>query len=126
MPPLPERLIQRAVFTHLRCRPAAGVVAWHTPNGGYRLRSEAAILKGSGVLAGLPDIIALKAGKMYALELKRQGGKVSPEQQDTMDMLTAAGATCAVAYGIDAAIVQLEDWQLLRGKSPRRSVQCVD
>jgi hypothetical protein len=98
------------------------VVAWHTPNGGYRLRSEAAILKGSGVLAGLPDIIALKAGRMYALELKREGGKISAEQQDTMEMLTAAGATCAVAYGIDAAIIQLEDWQLLRGRSPRRQI----
>jgi hypothetical protein len=118
MPPLPERLIQKAVFCHLRCRPAAGVVAFHVANGGYRHKSEAAIFKGMGVLAGIPDIIALKAGRMYALELKRQGGKVSPEQRDTMDMLTAAGATCAVAYGIDEAILQLESWQLLRGKSP--------
>jgi hypothetical protein len=39
-----------------------------------------------------------------------------------MDMLTAAGATCAVAYGLNAAIAQLEDWGLLRGRIDRAGV----
>jgi len=114
---LAERLIQRAVFTHLRCRPAPGVVAWHTPNGGYRHKSEAAIFNGLGVLAGIPDVIAVKAGRMFALELKTERGKLSPVQVATMDALSAAGVTCSVAHGIDQALAQLETWQLLRGKS---------
>ena len=125
---LAERLIQRAVFTHLRCRGALGVVAWHTPNGGYRHKSEAAILNGMGVLAGIPDIFAIKAGKMFALELKTERGKLSPVQQATIEALTGAGVTCAVAHGIDAAIAQLEAWQLLRGKSVASAspaVRCV-
>jgi hypothetical protein len=31
--------------------------------------------------------------------------------------LRAAGATVAVAYGIDAAVAQLEAWRLLRGQA---------
>jgi hypothetical protein len=111
---LAERLIQRAVFTHLRTRPAPGVVAWHTPNGGYRHKSEAAIFNGLGVLAGIPDVIAIRAGNVYALELKAERGKLSPAQMSTIDALSAAGVTCAVAYGVDAAIEQLEAWGLLR------------
>jgi hypothetical protein len=120
--PIPEHLIQRAVFDHLRARSLPGVFAFAVPNGGYRRPTEAAIFKGGGVIAGIPDVIIIKSGRMYALELKRVGGKVSREQHNTMKDLTECGATCAVAYGIDAAIIQLEDWQLLRGKSPRQSV----
>jgi len=48
----PEAQIQRAVIQHLRLRPAAGVFAFHVPNGGARRPIEAAILKGLGVTAG--------------------------------------------------------------------------
>ena len=34
--------------------------AFHPANGGWRSRVEAAILKGMGVRAGVPDIIAIK------------------------------------------------------------------
>jgi hypothetical protein len=49
-----EAAIQRAVFQHLRARAAPGVFAFHVPNGGYRKPVEAAIMKGLGVVAGVP------------------------------------------------------------------------
>ena len=58
----PEQQIQRAVFEHLAMRAASTVFAFHPANGGWRSRVKAAILKGMGVRAGVPDIIAIAAG----------------------------------------------------------------
>ena len=58
-----EQAIQRAVCQHLRQRGAAGLVWWHTPNGGRRSPIEAAIFNGLGVRAGVSDLILLRGGK---------------------------------------------------------------
>ena len=112
-----EAIIQRQVFVHLRTRATPGVVAFHCPNGGYRRPVEAAILKGMGVLSGVPDVIAVKRGQTYALELKAPNGRMSNVQHATCAALMKAGAMCAVAYGIDDALRQLEAWGLLQGRA---------
>ena len=111
----PEQQIQRAVFEHLAVRAASTVFAFHPANGGWRTRVEAAILKGMGVRAGVPDIIAVKDGQCYALELKAPDGRLTPVQRDAHAALAAAGASVAVAYGLDDALARLEAWGLLRG-----------
>ena len=65
--------------------------------------------------AGVPDLVAVKAGHTYALELKAPGGRLSPVQQEVHAALAAAGATVAVATGLDEALATLESWGLLRG-----------
>jgi hypothetical protein len=112
-----EQAIQKAVFDHFRTRSAPGVIAWHTPNGGYRRRTEAAILKGLGVVPGIPDVLALKDGRLFALELKADRGRLTPVQATAHVLLRQAGATIDTAVGLDAAIRQLESWGLLRGKA---------
>ena len=111
----PEAQIQRAVIQHLRLRPAAGVFAFHVPNGGARRPIEAAILKSLGVTAGVPDLIIVKDGHTHCLELKSESGRLTAAQKATHDALRAAGASVAVADNLDAALQQLEEWQLLRG-----------
>ena len=111
----PEQQIQRAVFEHLAIRAASTVFAFHPANGGWRSRVEAAILKGMGVKAGVPDVIAIEGGRCYALELKAPDGRLTPVQRDSHAALAAAGATVAVAYGLDDAIARLEAWGLVRG-----------
>jgi hypothetical protein len=115
----PEDIIQRAVFQHLRARKAPGTFAFHVPNGGKRKPIEAAIMKGLGVTAGVPDIIAIRAGHAYGLELKADGGEPSQKQIDVMAAMEAAGGTVALAIGLDAAIAQLEAWGLLKGNALR-------
>lgn len=110
----PEQSIQRAVFAHLKARPAKGVFAFHPANGGYRRPIEAKILKSCGVIPGVPDIIAVKGGHTYCLELKAGKGKPTDDQRMAMHALEQAGATVAVATGLDAALSQLEQWGLLR------------
>ena len=77
-------------------------------------------MKGLGARAGVPDVIAIKDGHAYALELKSLAGRLSPAQRDVLAALRAAGATVSVAYGLDAALAQLEAWALLRGGGSRK------
>jgi hypothetical protein len=113
----PEATIQRAVFAHLRARAAPGVFAFHPANGGYRKPVEAAIMKGLGVAAGVPDVIAIHQGRCYAMESKPEGGRPTETQLSTIAALEAAGAFTAVAEGLDRALAVLEAWGLLRGRA---------
>jgi hypothetical protein len=111
----PEQQIQRALFDHLRWRGMPGAFAFHVPNGGWRSAVEAKILKGIGVVAGVPDIIIIHAGHCYALELKAEGGRATPKQLEAIAAMEAAGAYCAIAEGLDRALAVLEAWGLLKG-----------
>ena len=113
----PEATIQRAVFQHLRARGVRGLVAFHVPNGGYRRPAEAAIMKGLGVVAGVPDIIAIRDGRVYAMELKAEGGRATDKQLACIAALREAGAFTCIAEGLDRALACLEAWGLLRGRA---------
>jgi hypothetical protein len=115
----PEDVIQRAVLEHLRLRGPRTAYWFHVANGGGRSPIEAAILKSLGVQAGVPDLIIIYDGKTYGLELKADGNKPTKLQIETQDAMRAAGAEVAVAIGLDAALQQLEQWQLLRGRASR-------
>lgn len=54
---------------------------FHVPNGGKRSTIEAAQLKASGVVPGIPDMILLYNGTAILMEFKTPTGTVSPEQQ---------------------------------------------
>jgi hypothetical protein len=91
------------------------VFAFHVPNGGYRKPIEAAIMKGLGVKAGVPDVVAIREGRCYALELKAEGGRATPKQLESIAAMEAAGAYCAIAEGLDRALATLEAWGILKG-----------
>jgi len=117
-----EADIQRAVFQHLATRGARNVFFFHVPNGGARRPIEAKILKGQGVVPGVPDLVAIKNGTVYALELKAEGGRLSPAQRECHERLLAAGATVTTAIGLDHALGILEGWGILRGTAGPRSL----
>jgi hypothetical protein len=89
-----EQETLKALADHLRARAAAG---------SYWSRSviEGAILKACGGRARIPDVILVKDGKTFGLEVQANETR-------------AAGAT---AFAIDDALAQLERWQLLRGQT---------
>lgn len=113
----PEAAIQRAVFAHYRSRRAGDAFAFHVPNGGWRTPVEGAILKGQGVMAGVPDVVICKGGRFFAMELKARRCKPSAAQQDTIAALEAAGATVAVIDDLDDALRKLEEWQVIIGRT---------
>jgi hypothetical protein len=113
----PEQQIQRCVFQHLRTRAAPGVFFWHPFSGGFRRPKEAAIYKGLGAIAGLPDVMILHQGKLYCVELKAEGGRLSLAQEQVLVKLREAGALATHAHGIDQALRILEGWNLLKGRA---------
>jgi hypothetical protein len=120
----PEAAIQRAIVAHYRTRAAPGVFMFAVPNGGRRAPAEAAILHGLGVTAGVPDLIWIREGQVYGLELKAPGGRPSPAQRATMARMERAGAFCAICEGLDRALAVLEAWGLLRGASVASVASC--
>jgi hypothetical protein len=84
------------------------------PNGGWRSPTEAKIFKGLGVVAGVPDVIAIRDGRVFGLEIKADTGRLSPVQKSVHEAMRNAGAEVATAIGIDEALQQLGDWGLLR------------
>jgi hypothetical protein len=111
----PEDAIQRTVLQHLKIRAPREAFYFHPANGGWRSAAEAAILNGLGVVAGVPDLIIIYLGKVFALELKADGAKPTARQVEVQDRLRAAGAEVACCVGLDAALQQLEAWGLLKG-----------
>jgi hypothetical protein len=65
------------------------------------------------VLKGVPDIIAIANGRVYGLELKADGGKLSPAQIEVHQRMRAAGATVETAWGIDDALATLAAWGVI-------------
>jgi hypothetical protein len=114
-----EDEIQRAVFEHIEARGVRGLVAFAVPNGGWRSKTEAAIMQSLGVRRGIPDIFLFPRrgrGRGYALEIKAASGILSDDQIAMIRALEANGVTVGVTYGLDEAIAALEWWGLLRGK----------
>jgi hypothetical protein len=113
----PEAAIQRAVFQHLRTRGAPGVFAFHPANGGFRRPVEAAILKGLGVVPGVPDVFIVHNGLCFAMELKAEGGRATDKQLACIAALRDAGAFTCIAEGLDRAIACLEAWGILKRRA---------
>lgn len=113
----PEDQIQRAIVQHYRTRTVPGVFMFAVPNGGVRSKIEAAIMKATGTVAGVPDTIWIKDGQVYGLELKADDGRVTESQLATQAAMVAAGAFCFTAYGLDRALAILKSWGLLKGSA---------
>lgn len=84
----------------------------HSPNGGMRNKAVAAKLKRMGTRAGWPDLSFIHEGVFYGLEVKRQGGRVKPDQRQCHHDIRTAGGKVAVARSIDDARQALADWNI--------------
>jgi hypothetical protein len=73
------------------------------------------------VISGIPDLIIIKDGAVFGLELKSENGRLSPSQAACHEAMRAAGALVAVASGLNEALEVLERWHILRGTSWTRS-----
>lgn len=107
MPRISEFDIQRALCIYLDKYAAPGVVWWHTPNGGARDAREGARFKQIGVKPGIPDLLFLRAGRLYCLEIKDENGRQSLHQRDMQETLTAAGAA---VYEVARSLTEAKDF----------------
>jgi hypothetical protein len=110
----PEQDMHKAVVSHLKLRSVPRVFFWHTPNEGRRGWVNAAALKAMGMVSGVPDLVILKGGELFALELKATSGRLTPSQRLVMERMRDCGAHVAVAKSLDEALVTLECWGIIK------------
>lgn len=94
----------------------AKIVFCAVPNGGFRIRREAAMLKAEGVQQGVPDLLIFTpppgGGVGVALEMKRRDGKPSDlrkSQQEWLTKLQGLGWHTIVGWGAMDAIEKLRE-----------------
>lgn len=100
-----EAQIQRAIviWFNLALHPN---VAWCAiPNGGYRRRKEAQIMKGLGTVPGAPDLVLwFPPGKSLCLEVKTDDGRISESQYWFHAKLQWCGVPIEIVRNLDDAM----------------------
>lgn len=106
----PEQALQIQIVNALRVM-APECFVWHTPNGGKRTPTEAAIFKALGVVSGLPDLcVTWAVGRIGFIELKAGGGALTPNQETVHATLTRMGFPVATCNSVDQAFEVLTSW----------------
>jgi hypothetical protein len=116
MPPgLSEFSIHVAIADLLRRWALPGWEWTHLPFGELRSPATAGWLARMGVKRGYADFAFFHAdGRVAFMEVKREGGKLSPDQQRIADHMRKAGHRFEVVDSIEAAISTLVVWGVVR------------
>jgi hypothetical protein len=113
-----EAQLQRLIFEHVRARGAPRTFLFHPINGGiHQIGRRAGINSAMGVVSGVPDLIGVREGRFFALEIKTEHGRLSDAQQDVLIRLRDAGATATHCHGLSQSLAMLERWGFLRGRA---------
>ena len=111
----PEDSFQSKLMKELTYRLRPEVIVAAIPNGGFRHRRTAAILKATGVKRGITDLVFIyEEGQTAWLELKTGKVPLSDEQLGIQYRMKTMGHRHAVARTIDEALTQLDAWELLK------------
>lgn len=98
---------QAAIVEYVRLV-APQILIWHVPNGGFRLKSEAARLKWMGLLPGVPDLsLVLPGGHSAYWECKTPKGRLSRDQIEFLRQVDQMGHSWAIVRDIDDARLEL-------------------
>lgn len=57
---------------------------------------------------GVPDLVGCYKGKLFAIEVKKPGGKVSAQQAIEILAIKEAGGTAFVAWSVDDVMERLD------------------
>lgn len=97
---------------------ALGFVCVHIPNESKRSQSYGAKMKRMGLRKGFPDLFLPTARQGYHglfIELKRdRHSHPTPEQMEWVAYLNKSGYYAVVAYGVDAAIMEIKKYMGIR------------
>ena len=102
--------LQRQVVAFLRLALPADAVFYHPANGGQRHKKAAARMVGLGLVAGIPDLALICAGRPIFVELKTPRGQLSVAQRSIHGKLRYCGAdvlVCRSVEGVANALAEL-------------------
>ena len=101
-----EQKIQKAIIDYLKLKKY--VVFKHRNVGIFKQATKQYIPLSFGE-KGITDIIACDCnGRFWGIEVKRKGGKVSPDQADFIARIRKNGGIAFVAYSLEEVIQQVE------------------
>lgn len=115
-----EQKLQIGVINYIRMA-FPDVLVFAVPNGGKRSMIEAALLKKTGVLAGVSDLLLFWQGGYGAIELKRPDKKavMSDTQWAFAEEWQKRGGKFACCNSLDGVEAALKSWGLgTRYKTP--------
>lgn len=117
-----ERQVQRGILTMMGWA-FPNVLVAHIPNGAHLAGDDTArfkqmgALKGDGLKIGFPDLIAIWNHGVVFMEVKRPGGKLSPQQLIMHVKLNELGYTPAVVTSPEQA------FEFLKSKGAPSNIQ---
>lgn len=117
-----ERLVQRAIVKDLR---RMGLRVTAIPNGahlagdGFRRMLQSNALKLDGMEPGAGDLLLTRPRRMGGpdmgwMEVKREGGSLSPDQIEFRERCRADGVHWACVWSLDTALAALRVWGWIR------------
>lgn len=104
-----EDKIQANIVKAVRlCHPKS--LIFSVPNGGYRHQTTASILKYTGLMPGVSDLIWLYKNKIIFVEVKTDKGKQSEHQKAFQDKIIAMGFNYWIVRSADEMLKRIEDY----------------
>lgn len=86
----------------LTCLKQSGLVYWRVPNGPVMHSIGNKVIRKRSPIAGFPDLAGVfPNGKFFAIELKTDKGRLSPEQTEWITKLNMSGAMALVLRSKD-------------------------
>lgn len=107
----PEREFHRSVAQYLDIILTRDTY-WTTIGHGGGGKVRGAILHGMGMKPGVPDIMLVRGGMVFFLELKAKRGVVSPDQIVCHDMIMRAGGRVKTCKTIESVTAALREWNI--------------
>ena len=92
-----------------------GFIFWSTPNEGTDRANPARLakLKRMGLRPGVADLVFIKDGRAYFLEMKKPGGNQSDNQIDFQLDCAIVKAQYAVTWSFEEAVKILQSWGII-------------
>lgn len=107
-----EDVLQTSIVAFLRLAAPTHFV-FAVPNGGFRRKQEAVVLKRTGVVAGVPDLCLIgPCGTAHFFEVKTKDGVVTKAQREIKHLLMTMAVPCAVVRSIDDVKTALAYWKI--------------
>lgn len=104
-----ESQIQRQMVAWFRLQYPKFIIA-AVPNGGFRNKLEASIMKAEGVLAGFSDLIIIADGNVLFVEVKTAKGYQSDLQKEFQANVERMGFQYSVCRSLQDFQLTFEKW----------------
>jgi Holliday junction resolvase len=103
-----EQDIQKQCLDYLK---ENGFLAWKQPSQGLRVKGGRRAKARGGSTVGHPDIMALRDGTFYCIEVKKPKGKVDKTQIAWLTWADMMGARCMVVRSLEEMVGKISQPQ---------------